>query len=93
MCHPLIMDYVKQESRGKGAALQNLGNLVGEAFAIAVLFGISKKEGRSQNEAFAIAAAIVAALSLPVFCLVRDPKLLKGKSEVKDESPVSLNEL
>ena len=42
--HPLIMDYVKQESRGKAAAVQNLGNLIGETFAMSVLFGYSKKE-------------------------------------------------
>ena len=41
------MDYVKKDSRGKAAALQNLGNLVGEAFAISVLFGYSKREGVS----------------------------------------------
>ena len=38
------MDYVKQESRGKAAAVQNLGNLIGETFAMSVLFGYSKKE-------------------------------------------------
>ena len=41
------MDYVKQESRGKAAAFQNLGNLIGETFAMTVLFGFSKGEGVS----------------------------------------------
>ena len=43
------MDYIKEESRGKAAALQHLGNLLGEFFAMSVLFGFSKKETISQN--------------------------------------------
>ena len=73
--HPLIMDYVKKESRGKAAALQNLGNLLGETFAMSVLFSISKQEGVSQNEAFTIASVIVGVLSLVILFIVRNPTI------------------
>ena len=48
---------------------------MGETFAISVLFGISKREGISQEQAFGVAAAIIAALGLPIFCLVRDTNI------------------
>jgi len=38
--HPLVIDYVKSESRGKANAAQNVGNLIGEAFAMIVLIQI-----------------------------------------------------
>ena len=38
--HPLVIDYVKSESRGKATAAQNIGNLIGEAFAMIVLIQI-----------------------------------------------------
>ena len=37
--HPLIIDYIKKESRGKAVALSTLGGLIGEVFGMAVLFG------------------------------------------------------
>ena len=36
--HPLVIDYVKKESRGRAIALTALGVLVGELFGVAVLF-------------------------------------------------------
>lgn len=42
---------------------------------MSVLFGFSKKESVSQDEAFAFAAAIVACIGLPVFCIVRNVKI------------------
>lgn len=38
--HPLVIDYIKSESRGKATAAQNIGNLIGEAFAMIVLIQI-----------------------------------------------------
>ena len=64
------MDYIKQESRGKAVALQNLGNLLGETFAMSVLFSFSKKETVSQNLAFSMAAITVGVMSLGVLCIV-----------------------
>lgn len=38
--HPLVIDYIKSESRGKATALQALGNGVGEGFGMLVLLTI-----------------------------------------------------
>ena len=67
------MDYVKKESRGKAAAFQNLGNLLGETFAMLVLFGISKETG--MNTAFCIAAIVTGSLSFLTLCFVRNPTI------------------
>lgn len=83
--HPMIMDYVKKESRGKAAALQNLGNLLGETFAMSVLFSISKKEGVSQNEAFSIAALMLGVLSLVTLLIVRDPTIQSVTTQISGE--------
>jgi MFS family permease len=38
--HPLIIDYIKSESRGKATSLQALGNGVGELIAMSVFVSI-----------------------------------------------------
>lgn len=80
MGNPLIMDYIKKDSRGKAAALQSLGLLFGEAFAIAVLFGISKRASFTQAESFAISALIVVCLGCLLYCAVRDVDLKQSTS-------------
>ena len=47
--HPLIMDYIKKESRGRALSLQALGALLGEAFAMVALFGYAKREDVTQE--------------------------------------------
>lgn len=69
------MDYVKKESIGKAAALQTFGVLAGEAFAISVMFGYSKRAEVSHYEAFAVAAILIALLSSVFLCIVRNPKV------------------
>ena len=62
-----------------------MGNLIGETFAMSVLFGYSKREDVSQTKAFCVAAIIIGVLSLFILCLVRNPKIKesnKKKSEV-----------
>ena len=72
-CHPLILDYIKKESRGKAAALQGLGSLLGEAFAMVVLFGYSKREGVSQDQGFRMAAIVVISLTSLSLCTIATP--------------------
>lgn len=86
------MDYIKEDSRGKGLALQNIGNLIGEAFAMTVLFGYSKQVDVSQDKAFCMAAICIACLSFFFLCLVKDPKIKKssrplesGKDDFRSE--------
>ena len=38
--HPLVIDYIKSESRGKATAMQALGNGIGEFIALTVLMTI-----------------------------------------------------
>ena len=80
------MDYIKKESRGKAAAFQNLGNLIGETFATTVLFGFSKQENVGLNWAFCMAAIVTGALSFFTLCLVRNPTIKEQIFEEKDGS-------
>ena len=65
MTSPLVADYVKSESRGQAAALQIMGSLSGEVFAMMVLVGFSIS--MSIDESYAFAAAILAGLALVSF--------------------------
>lgn len=78
------MDYVKKESRGKAAAVQALGLLLGEAFAMVVLFGYSKRENVSQEQAFRMAACVILGLTIITLFLVQNPKSKQTKIVSKD---------
>lgn len=41
--HPLIADYVHKKSQGKAVALQGIGLVAGELFAMGVLFNMTKE--------------------------------------------------
>ena len=81
--HPLIMDSIKKESRGKASALNALGALLGEAFAMVVLFGYSKRDGVTQEEAFRFAAIFLLALAIITLFVVKEPN---SKKEKKNEN-------
>ena len=70
MCHPLLMDYIKEESRGRASALQNLGTLLGEIFCMACLFQISKHIELKLG--FIIGSAIIGAMACVMLCIVKD---------------------
>ena len=78
---PLIMDYIKHESRGKATALNSLGHLLGESFAMAVLFSISTNGRFTEAESFAINACIIACMGAPLYCLVRNVEIKKPLAE------------
>ena len=73
------MDYVKSEYRGKAVALQSFGSLFGEAFAMTVLFGISKGEDMHMNTAFLIAAIVTGSMSFLTLFFVRNPTIKKDE--------------
>ena len=77
----MIMDYIKHESRGKASAINSLGHLLGESFAIGVLFAISSSERYTEAESFAINACIIACMGAPLFCLVRNVEIKKPLAE------------
>ena len=66
-----------------------MGNLIGETFAMSVLFGISKPEGVNQNQAFFYAAVITGSMSLLICCFVTNMKI-KVK-ELPQATKVAIN--
>lgn len=56
--NPLVNDYVRSESRGVATTYQNIGWIVGEIFAFAVLFNFTK--AMTLTASFHIAAASLA---------------------------------
>ena len=57
---------------------------MGEAFAMSVLFGISKRPDVSIVEGFTIASVIIITMAMPVLCLVKDPQI-KSSGVQRDE--------
>lgn len=92
-CAPLILDYIKQESRGKGSALTNLGLLIGETFAMTVLFGISRIENVSQQEAFSYSAAIIAVLAFPLLGIIRNVDIKSKSTQASQNSNIKKDEM
>ena len=76
LSHPLVNDYVKKESRGKAVAIIGFGTLAGEAFAIVVLFGFTKRMEITQ--AFNITSFILLVMSLFALYCVTEP-VIKAK--------------
>jgi len=73
--HPLVIDYIKSESRGKANAAQGLGNLIGEAFAMVVLIHI--QISLPIETSVWIVGTIVIILAFGALLLVTEPKLRK----------------
>ena len=69
---PLVLDFIKQQSRGKAIALCGAAILLGEFFQSSVLFGISKNENLSMDASYAISASIIACIGSTFYCIVRD---------------------
>ena len=53
--------------------------MIGETFAMTVLFGFSKRDNVTQDVAFAMAAITVAVLALFTLLIVRNPEIKKPK--------------
>ena len=70
---PLVVDYVKSESRGAAVALGTIGMLVGEGFGMAVLLGFSI--GMQIEEAHNFAGSILLVMALVGVCLIREPRI------------------
>lgn len=83
LSHPLIMDYVKKESRGKAIALASLGVMSGEVFGMAVLFGYSKQ--MEANQAFFITSIVIFVMAIPFVYIVTDLEIKQKKVIVNTE--------
>ena len=72
-CNPLMADYVDKDSLGKASALQNMGALIGDCFAMAFLITITSE--LSHENAFYITAILIASLVLPFFFIIKEPNI------------------
>ena len=70
---PLVVDYIKKESRGTAVALGTIGMLVGEGFGMAVLLGLTI--GMRVEEAHAYAAVVLLVLTITGSFCMREPFL------------------
>ena len=78
MVSPLLIDYIKSESRGKAMALASMGLVLGELLMV-FMFGFTRKMTMPQQ--FYVPAFIIAVLSVPMIFMVREPKLKKQRQE------------
>jgi MFS family permease len=72
-CNPLMADYVDKHSLGKASALQNMGILVGDCFAMGFLMSITSQ--MSHENAFMMTAVITALLVVPLFFMIAEPQI------------------
>lgn len=88
VAHPLIPDYVRNNSKGKAMALNGLGYVVGEIFALGVLFNYTKEF--NFYDAFLIAGGLFAVFGIILFFTIKDPdqssRLRKSKSRASMNS-------
>ena len=67
--NPLINDYIHTSSRGLGTVFQNAGWIVGETFAMAVLFNFTK--GMELTASFHIAAATMGFFAIVMTSMIK----------------------
>ena len=72
--NPLIIDYVKSESRGLVMSFATLGLILGE-LTMVIMFSATR--GLNMHGMYWVPAAVVAALSTILIFLVREPKIKK----------------
>ena len=88
--NPLIADYVKRDSRGKGVSIRVLGALLGEICSM-TLFGLTASMGIDSS--FTVVAAVCACLTLIMPLIVREPKIKlvspRQAEEDDDDAPLS----
>lgn len=71
--HPLINDYVAKNSRGKAIALNGLGTVFGEVFAMGVLLKLSKT--LNYEGAFALTGSIIIGYGIFYSIFIKNPNL------------------
>ena len=71
---PLLLDYIKSESRGLGVSLGAYGFIFGELIMI-TLFQMTRNLEMSQK--YWVSAVIIASMAISLIFLVREPKLKK----------------
>ena len=75
--HPLIIDYIKSESRGKATSLQALGNGIGELIAMTIFISIQLATPVETGEW--IVGSLVCLMAIVVVLMFREPSLKKAE--------------
>jgi hypothetical protein len=73
----LINDYVKKETRGIASLLNNFGYIMGETFAMAVMFNLTRDI--DPTLAFFIVALTLACFGIPISWLTIDAKRVASR--------------
>ena len=68
--NPLIPDYIKSESRGKGVSISLLGSICGEVFAMTVLIGLTMD--MDLDKSFLFVGLIMGSMSCLIPFIVRE---------------------
>jgi MFS family permease len=79
--NPLVVDYVKKDSRGRASALANFGILLGECVCMMILVQYTKK--LDSDLAFFLASLVLITMSLPLLIMIREPDLSAKESNSK----------
>ena len=84
---PLVVDYIKKDSRGTAVALGTIGALTGEAFGMAVLLGFTI--GMTIEDAHAFSAVILLSMTIIGSFGLREPRI-RGHEKIEEEAPEGL---
>ena len=72
-CSPLVVDYIKKQSRGTAVSLQTMGMLLGEAFAMIAL--VNFIAGYSIQASYSFATIVLGTLLVVPVLFLREPKI------------------
>ena len=73
---PLVLDYVKSESRGLGVAYTSIGSVIGELFMVAIFVATRVLMVAEQ---FWLVGLSLGAISLILIFLIREPTIKKDE--------------
>jgi len=71
--HPLIIDYVEKEFRGRAIAIQNMGLIIGDLLTFVILLNMTK--GMNEYNKFLTFTITLACFALLLLRLVKEPKI------------------
>lgn len=77
--NPLVIDYVKSESRGLGIALASLGLVFGEIIMVSMFAATRKLSMAAQ---YWVPAIVISILTLTLIFLIREPTVKRKEDEV-----------
>jgi MFS family permease len=90
-CNPLVVDYVERDSLGRASALSNIGGIVGDIFSMGFLITVT--DGMTHEYAFFVIALILAALTVPLLWMLKEPEVTLAKeAALKKDDPEQLTD-